>query len=136
MLPGLLKHTICWPTSAHASLNLTLFTCFCTLFSFLHSLINFFPYVLLFIPYIGGKAQEVQFKFSSSTVQYGEKGGRELWGTRCSDRDRGGLSASSKHRTTRHTLRLCMRLQTAVCFHIPLGTCVTLLPLPIPKPNS
>ena len=48
----------------------------------------------------------------------------------------GDLSASSKHRTTRHTLRLCMELQTAVCFHILFGTCATLLPLPIPKPNS
>ena len=47
-----------------------------------------------------------------------------MWGTRCSDRDRGGdLSASSKHRATRHTLRLCMELQTAVCFHILFGTC-------------
>ena len=53
---------------------------------------------------------------------------------RCSDRDRGGggggggdLSASSKHRTTGHTLRLCMELQTAVYLHILFDTCAILL---------
>ena len=37
----------------------------------------------------------------------------------------GDLSASSRHRATRHTLRLCKELQTTVCFHILLlfGTC-------------
>ena len=30
----------------------------------------------------------------------------------------GDLSASSKHQTTGHTLRLCMELQTAVYLHI------------------
>ena len=39
----------------------------------------------------------------------------------------GDLSASSKHRTTGHTLRLCMELQTAVYLHILFDTCAILL---------
>ena len=39
----------------------------------------------------------------------------------------GDLSASSKHRAAGYTLRLCVELQTAVCFHILFGTCAIII---------
>ena len=39
----------------------------------------------------------------------------------------GGGELSSKPRTTGHTLRLCMELQTAVYLHILFDTCAILL---------